>query len=141
MEFPMEMEREDSRRMEIRTSYFTRRLVRKLKERGTQIPASVALFLDTPIRSFDESQKAYFEEKFRPMMPTIVSILTEVYEEVEADKDGWGDMITYGNSETPIKICAREVLERKTNKASDSDVSVDRLEQRSIGMQFSPQVQ
>jgi hypothetical protein len=101
-------------RREVRTSFFTRKLCSKLAKKGTAIPASVVAFLDTPVNSFNEKMKAYFEEHFRPQIPSIVNVLSEIFDEIGADLEGWGDMITInGETDTPIKICARAVLERK----------------------------
>lgn len=108
----------NSSRSGIRTSFFTRKFSYKLRQKGKSVPPEIMLFLDTPICNFDEEQRTYFEEKFNPMMHSVISILSEVYEEVAADRDGWGDMIGYdGKKDTPIKICARAVLESKEREA------------------------
>lgn len=97
-----------------RISFFTRKLAAKLKSQGSSMPAAVAAFLDTPMNSFDEQQSAYFEEKFKPLMPKLTALLEEVFDELGADLSGWEDMITFNaRTETPIALCARAVLEKK----------------------------
>ncbi|MDI7252961.1 MAG: hypothetical protein QME89_10450, partial [Actinomycetota bacterium] len=71
-----------------RTSFFTRKLAAKCQKMGVSIPPSVLTFLDTPLCSFNEAQARYFEEKFRPLIPRLISILEEVYEELGADREG-----------------------------------------------------
>jgi hypothetical protein len=122
MEHLRESEDGNSPRTEIRMSFFTRKFSHKVKQQGKGIPSSVMVFLDTPICSFNEDQKTFYEEKFCPMIPSVVSVLTEIYEEVGADRDGWEDMITYScKTDTPMKICAREALDRKDNERAKRD--------------------
>jgi len=103
-----------------RVSFFTRKLTAKCQKMGMNIPPSVMAFLDTPLCSFNEEQARYFEEKFRPLIPRLISILEEVYDELGADREGWEDMITYSvKQETPIGICARAVLVKKERSAGD----------------------
>lgn len=103
-----------------RTSFFTRKLAAKFQEMGKNIPPSVMTFLDTPLCSFNEEQCRYFEEKFRPLIPRLIAVLEEVYDELGADREGWEDMITYNiRQETPIGICARAVLVKKERAAKD----------------------
>jgi len=97
-----------------RISFFTRKLAAKLQSQGSNLPASVIAFLDTPTSSFDPQQSTYFEEKFKPLMPKITALLEEVFDELGADLGGWEDMITFNaRAETPIAMCARAVLEKK----------------------------
>ncbi len=139
----IEETREESQpRREIRTSFFTRRLSSKLGQQGSSIPAPVMAFLDTPIYTFDEKLRIYFEEQFCPMIPSIVNVLSEVYDEMGAEVEGWDDMITYsGNMDTPIKICARAVLARKERAAANNLVSSVSQEQRTKKIQLPPQFQ
>lgn len=139
MEHLEEREEGHAPRTEIRTSFFTRKFSHKMKQRGTGVPPSVMAFLDTPISSFDEKQRAYFEEKFNPMMPTVISVLTEIYEEVGADRDGWADMITYScKTDTPMKICAREALALKDDENSKRDDFGNGFEQSAGMVQAQP---
>ncbi|MBC7230879.1 MAG: hypothetical protein H5T74_10885 [Actinobacteria bacterium] len=116
---------------EARTSFFTRKLASKLRERGQTIPASVMVFLDTPLCLMDERQRAYFEEKFRPLIPGLAAVLEEVYVQMGADAEGWEDMLTFSSrSETPITICARAVLARKERQAREES-----LVKRGIGLE------
>jgi hypothetical protein len=104
----------------VKTSFFTRRLTNKLGQRGVDVPPSVISFLDTPLCTLDEQQSTYFEQKFCPLIPNIVSALEEIFDEVGADTEGWEDMMTYaGNLDTPIKICANAVLVKKEREAQD----------------------
>ena len=114
-----------------RSSFFTRRLIGKLRDKGVGVPASVVAFLDTPLCTLDEGQSAYFEEKFCPLIPDIVSALEEIFNEVGADTEGWEDMMTYaGSLDTPIKICANAVLVKKERETSGVASRELRAEQR-----------
>jgi hypothetical protein len=129
-------------RRDVRMSFFTRRLSSKLGQSGSAIPASVMSFLDTPICSFDENLRVYFEEQFCPMIPSIVNVLAEIFEEVGAEKEGWEDMITYsGNTDTPIKICARAVLARKQKENDNDSIANAHPGQRTKRIQLPPQFQ
>ncbi|WP_287153993.1 hypothetical protein [Candidatus Solincola tengchongensis] len=122
-----------------RTSFFTRKLATKFQKMGIDIPASVMAFLDTPLCAFDEEQARYFEEKFRPLIPRLISILEEVYDELGADREGWEDMLTYNvRQETPIGICARAVLVKKERSAEDILTRALRDEQRTRRLERPP---
>jgi hypothetical protein len=104
----------------VKTSFFTRRLTSKLGQKGVDVPQSVISFLDTPLCTLNEQQSTYFEQKFCPLIPNIVSALEEIFDEVGADTEGWEDMMTYAsNLDTPIKICANAVLVKKEREAQD----------------------
>jgi len=104
-----------------------------MKQKGIDMPPSVAAFLDTPLCSLDEKQVAYFEGKFRPLIPQLIAVLEEVYEELGADREGWEDMLTYNvRQETPIGICARAVLVKKERAAEDVLSRDLRAEQRTV---------
>ncbi len=119
-----------------RVSFFTRKLVAKFQKMGKSVPPSVVAFLDTPLCSFDRQQAAYFEEKFRPLIPRLISVLEEIYDELGADREGWEDMITYNvRQETPIGICARAVLVKKERSAEDVLTRSLRDEQRTRRLQ------
>lgn len=110
-------------RPEVRTSFFTRRLESKFREQGQPVPPAVLAFLDTPLCSMNEKQRAYFEDKFCSLIPILASVLEEVYVELGADTDGWEDMITYcGEVDTPVMICARSVLARKEKEEEESSI-------------------
>lgn len=126
--------------LEIRTSFFTRKLANKLNQKGSPIPQPVMVFLDTPLCSFGEDQRNYFDQKFCPLIPTIISILEEVFEDLGADREGWEDMLTYsGDADTPIKICARAVAVRKEKEAADEFALTPGREQRTKKIQLPPQ--
>jgi len=111
---------ESSTHLAAKTSFFTRRLASKLGQKGVEIPGSVVTFLDTPLSTLNENQTMYFEQKFCPLIPSIVSALEEIFNEVGADTEGWEDMMTYaGSLDTPIKICANAVLIKKEREAQD----------------------
>ncbi len=104
----------------VKTSFFTRRLTRKLEQRGVNVPQPVVNFLDTPLCILNEHESMYFEQKFCPLIPSIVTALEEIFNEVGADTEGWEDMMTYAsNLDTPIKICATAVLVKKEREAQD----------------------
>ncbi len=108
---------------EARASFFTRKLASKMRQIGQPIPTSVFGFLDTPLCAMNDAQKAYFEEKFCPLIPALAALLEEVYVEMGADTDGWEDMLTYcGEHDTPIVICARSVLARKEKQAREESI-------------------
>jgi hypothetical protein len=96
------------------TSFFTRRLANKLKEKGIEVPQSFLVFMDTPLKTFDKKQVVYFEQKISRLIPSFVATLEEVFQDLQADEEGWEDMIDHlGGEDTPIKICATAVLIRK----------------------------
>lgn len=116
-----------------RASFFTRKLAFKLRQKGIDMPPSVAAFLDTPLCCLDEKQVAYFEGKFRPLIPQLIAVLEEVYDEMGADREGWEDMLTYNvRRETPIGICARAVLVKKEREAEDILTRDLRAAQRTV---------
>jgi hypothetical protein len=130
MESYMERGDEGVSNLATRTSFFTRRLTSKLEQRGVDVPGSVITFLDTPLCTLNEQQSTYFEQKFCPLIPNIVSALEEIFNEMGADTEGWEDMMTYaGTLDTPIKICANAVLVKKEKEASDV-VSLDKRKQQ-----------
>jgi hypothetical protein len=131
MEGRMDRGEENAPNLAVRTSFFTRRLANKLGQKGVDVPGSVITFLDTPLCTLTEEQSVYFEQKFCPLIPNIVSALEEIFNEVGADPEGWEDMMTYaGKLDTPIKICANAVLIKKEREASDL-ISLDlKKEQR-----------
>jgi hypothetical protein len=130
MESYMEKGEQGAPNLAARTSFFTRRLTSKLQQRGVDVPNTVITFLDTPLCTLNEQQSTYFEQKFCPLIPNIVSALEEIFNEVGADTEGWEDMMTYaGNLDTPIKICANAVLVKKEKEASDV-VSLDKRKQQ-----------
>jgi hypothetical protein len=130
----------NSPRLDVRTSFFTRKLAFKFEQRGGEIPSSVMAFLDTPLYTFSETQRIYFEEKFCPQIPSLASILEELFNEMGADREGWEDMITYsGNLDTPIKICARAVLAKKEKEAGDVLSLSVRQAQRTKKITLPPQ--
>lgn len=93
------------------TSFFTRRLANKLKEKGIDVPQTFLLFMDTPMKTFNENQVMYFEQKICRLFPSFVATLEEVFQDLKADKEGWEDMVDHlGKEDTPIKICATAVL-------------------------------
>jgi len=99
------------------TSFFTRRLGNKLKEKGIKVPQSFLIFMDTPMRSFNKIQVMYFEQKVCRLFPSFVATLEEVFQDLRADEEGWEDMVDHlGKEDTPIKICATAVLIRKSRE-------------------------
>ena len=120
MEAHMAGSEENIPNLAVKTSFFTRRLTNKLGQKGVDVPQSVVNFLDTPLCTLNEQQSTYFEQKFCPLIPSIVSALEEIFDEVGADTEGWEDMMTYAsNLDTPIKICANAVLVKKERAAQD----------------------
>jgi hypothetical protein len=131
MEARRGIDEEGQRNMATRTSFFTRKLAYKLEQQGVTVPQSVMAFLDTPMSALGEQESVYFEKKFCPLIPSIVSALEEVFNEVGADTEGWEDMMTYGSKqETPIKICATAVLIKKEREANDVVSVRANIEQR-----------
>jgi hypothetical protein len=99
------------------TSFFTRRLAYKLKEKGIKVPQSFLMFMDTPMKAFNENQVMYFEQKISRLFPSFVATLEEVFQDLRADEEGWEDMVDHlGKEDTPIKICATAVLIRKSKE-------------------------
>lgn len=114
-----------------KTSFFTRKLANKLGQQGVAVPQSVMMFLDTPLCTLNKEQSSYFESKFCPLIPNIVSALEDIFNEIGANPEGWEDMMTYaGNLDTPIKICANAVLVKKEKEVGDVVSQDMRAEQR-----------
>ena len=126
-------------KLDIRTSFFTRKLSNKLDQQGSPIPPPIMLFLDTPLCTFNDEQREYFDQKFCPLIPNIISILEEVFNDLGADREGWDDLLTYGaKSETHIKICARAVSTKKAKEAKTNVLNPD-AEQQTKKIQLPPQ--
>jgi hypothetical protein len=128
-----------SQNRDIRSSFFTRRLANKLNQKGSPIPPPIMVFLDTPLCTFNDDQKDYFDNKFCPLIPTLISLLEEIFNELGADREGWDDLLTYGSkSDTPIKICARAVSVKK-EKESENHNANSGMEQQTKKIQMPPQ--
>ncbi|MDY6797043.1 MAG: hypothetical protein SWK76_17435 [Actinomycetota bacterium] len=121
-------------------TFFTRRLAGKLKEQGVKVPQAFLSFMDTPMKTFNEKQAAYFDQKISRLFPSFVATLEEIYSEMGANEEGWEDMLEYlGDDDTPIKICASAVLIQKVKKEGSGNTYSRAAEQGTKKIQLPPQ--
>ncbi|MEW6553486.1 MAG: hypothetical protein AB1384_04260 [Actinomycetota bacterium] len=97
-----------------RKSYFTKKLERKLDERGIKVPVSIISLLDKPFDEFSPQEMRIYEEEFKGRQLTILfsDLLDELYEETGRVSSGWNAMCRY-LKETPMKLIATYVVQEE----------------------------
>jgi hypothetical protein len=97
-----------------RKSYFTKKLERKLDERGIKVPASIIALLDKPFDEFTAEEMRVYEAEFKGRQLTILfsDLLDELYEETGRVSSGWNAMCRY-LKETPMKLIATYVVQEE----------------------------
>lgn len=97
-----------------RRSFFTKKLERKLDERGIKVPASIISMLDKPFAEFTPEDRETYETEFKGRQLTILfsDILDELYEETGRVSSGWNAMCRY-LKETPMKLIATYVVQEE----------------------------
>ncbi len=97
------------RDLKVFKSFFTKKLERKLEERAIEIPYSYIVLMDTPFEQFSEEDKIIYDTQFRALSYIFVELLSEVYESMGSNRQGWEDMADRLKP-TPIKVLAKLVL-------------------------------
>ncbi len=97
-----------------RRSFFTRRLERKLKERGIKVPEAIIALLDRPFEEFTPEDRSLYEAEFKGRQLTILfsDLLDELYEETGKCESGWSAMCRF-LKDTPMKLIATYVLQEE----------------------------
>ncbi len=99
---------------------FTRKLERKLKQKGMDIPFRILSLLDTPFEEFGDEELSVYETQVKPLAFVLAEHLQEVYEEMGCPRSGWEDAL--GRlKDSPIKVIAALVLHEEDRKASASE--------------------
>ncbi|NPV60264.1 MAG: hypothetical protein HPY75_11490 [Actinobacteria bacterium] len=95
-------------------SYFTKKLERKLEERGIKVPAAILSLLDKPFDQFTPEDKDFYEAEFkgRQLLILFSDLLAELYEETGKCESGWSAMCRF-LKDTPIKLMATYVLKEE----------------------------
>ena len=103
-----QVERAVSTRVRYR-SIFTRKLERKLQEKGMDMPVRILSLLDIPFDEFGEEERQVYEAQLKPLAFVLAEHLQEVYEEMGCPRAGWEDAL--GRlKDSPIKVIAALVL-------------------------------
>ncbi|MBC7231102.1 MAG: hypothetical protein H5T74_12025 [Actinobacteria bacterium] len=97
-----------------RRSFFTRKLERKLEERGIKVPEAIIALLDRPFEEFTPEDRALYEAEFKGRQLTILfsDLLDELYEETGKCESGWSAMCRF-LKDTPMKLIATYVLQEE----------------------------
>lgn len=110
----------DGRSVSTRVRYrsiFTRKLERKLEEKGVDMPARILALLDTPFEEFSEEERLVYESQVKPLAFVLAEHLQEVYEDMGCPRGGWEDML--GRlKDSPIKVIAALVLHEEERASS-----------------------
>lgn len=95
-------------------SFFTKKLERKLDERGIMVPASIIALLDKPFDDFTVEEQRLYEGEFKGRQLTILfsDLLDELYEETGRVASGWNAMCRY-LKDTPMKLIATYVVQEE----------------------------
>lgn len=107
---------------EIKRSFFTQQLAKKLQQEGVSTPAYVLDLLDKPFASFTDEDKELYETqvKNKELLILFARLLQNIYEASgESAKHSWKGMC-HLLKDSPIKVCVSFVL----NEEEKSDVGV-----------------
>ena len=101
-----------------RKSYYTKKLERKLDERGIKVPASIVALLDKPFGEFSAEDQRLYEAEFKGRQLTILfsDLLDELYEETGRCESGWSAMCRF-LKDTPMKLIATYVVQEEERLA------------------------
>ncbi len=94
-----------------RKSYFTKKLERKLEERGVRVPASIIALLDKTYDKFTPEDRRLYEQEFegRQLKILFSDLLDELFEETGRVASGWTAMCRF-LKDTPMKDIALYVI-------------------------------
>ncbi len=95
-------------------SFFTKKLERKLDERGIEVPAPIIMLLDKPFDDFTPEEKQLYEREYKGRQLTILfsDLLDELYGETGRVSSGWNAMCRY-LKDTPMKLIATYVVQEE----------------------------
>lgn len=97
-----------------RKSFFTKKLERKMDERGVNVPAAIIALLDKPFDDFTPEEERVYAAEFESRQLNILfsDLLFELYEETGKVSSGWTAMIRY-LKDTPMRRIATLVIEEE----------------------------
>lgn len=139
-----ESARHEGRQVSTRIRYrsiFTRKLERKLQEKGMDAPIRILNLLDMPFEEFGEEERDTYESQIKPLAFVFAEQLQEVYEEMGCPRGGWEDAL--GRlKDSPIKVIAALVLheEERSKSIPGEEYPMDRLPetQRKVKVRLIP---
>lgn len=112
----------------IHRSYFTRKLEKKLEEKGMDIPQKILSILDIPFRDFTPEQKEIYETSIKPLAFVFAEHLLEVYEAMGSPRNGWEEMAERLD-DCPVKVIAMLVIYEEEKLEEMEDQEVEDLEE------------
>jgi hypothetical protein len=100
---------------EIKRSYFTQQLAKKLEEDGISIPTFVLDLLDKPFATFNEEDKNLYETQIKQqeLLLLFAKLLQNVYDAAgESAKHSWKGLC-HLLKDSPIKVCVSYVIKQE----------------------------
>lgn len=108
---------------EIKRSFFTQQLAKKLEQDGVSTPAYVLDLLDKPFASFNDEDKKLYETqvKNKELLILFARLLQNIYEASgESAKHSWKGMC-HLLKDSPIKVCVSFVLNEEEKRGVDEE--------------------
>ncbi len=90
-------------------SFFTRKLERKLEEKGLEAPQHLLALMDVPFQEFTPEDREVYETELKPLAFVFADHLHEVYQAMGCPRQGWEDMLDR-LKDCPAKVVAALVL-------------------------------
>lgn len=90
-------------------SYFTKKLERKLEEKGLDAPQHLLNLMDVPFEEFTPEDRELYETEFKPLAFVFADHLTEVYRSMGSPRQGWEEMLER-LKDSPAKVVAKLVI-------------------------------
>lgn len=120
-------------------SYFIKKLEQHLKEKGMKVPHTIFSVFDTPFSEFSPEFEKIYEEKIKDqaLFQIFSDMLVEIYEEIQAEKDGWEAAANF-LQDTPMKICALYALEKIEELEYMPETTYASVEEQPAALQVSP---
>ncbi len=94
-----------------RKSYFTKKLERKLEERGIKVPAAIIALLDKPYDDFTPEDRRIYDQEFeeRQLKILLSELMDDLFEETGRVTSGWTAMCRF-LKDSPMKDIASFVI-------------------------------
>ncbi len=109
MERITEHESLGTRSRKVFRSYFTKKLERKLEEKGLDAPQHLLNLMDVPFEEFTPEDRELYETEFKPLAFVFADHLTEVYRSMGSPRQGWEEMLER-LKDSPAKVVAKLVI-------------------------------
>ncbi len=119
--------RQTTVRRRVFRSFFTKKLERRLEEKGLEAPQQLLNLMDVPFEEFTPEDKELYESKIKPLAFVFAEHLMEVYEIMGRPRRGWEEMLERLQP-SPIKVLAALVL-HEDEKAQNMPDEPDPLEE------------